>query len=53
MNVKKMYKACSLVQFVHCKKNLKALPYVLGTSVADPLHSGVDPDPDPRIHASD
>ncbi len=30
MNVKKMYKACSLVQFVHCKKNLKALPYFLG-----------------------
>jgi hypothetical protein len=22
------------------------------TSVADPLHFGVDPDPDPRIHAS-
>jgi hypothetical protein len=23
------------------------------TSVADPCHFGVDPDPDPRIHASD
>ncbi len=23
------------------------------TSVADPWHFGVDPDPDPRIHASD
>ncbi len=22
-------------------------------SVADPWHFGVDPDPDPRIHASD
>ncbi len=22
-------------------------------SVADPSHFGVDPDPDPRIHASD
>ncbi len=22
-------------------------------SVEDPLHVGVDPDPDPRIHASD
>jgi hypothetical protein len=26
------------------------VPY---TSVADPCHFGVDPDPDPRIHASD
>ncbi len=25
----------------------------LFTSVADPWHFGVDPDPDPRIHASD
>ncbi len=25
----------------------------LGISVADPLHFGVDPDPDPRIYASD
>jgi hypothetical protein len=26
---------------------------MLISSVADPLHFGVDPDPDPRIHASD
>ncbi len=26
---------------------------ILQTNVADPWHFGVDPDPDPRIHASD
>ncbi len=25
----------------------------ISTIVADPCHFGVDPDPDPRIHASD
>ncbi len=28
-------------------------PGFVEISVADPLHFGVDPDPDPRIHASD
>ncbi len=27
--------------------------YICAASVADPWHFGVDPDPDPRIHASD
>ncbi len=48
-------------------KEISMLPVILGkrethqlhlknkkiTSVADPLHVGVDPDPDPRINASD
>ncbi len=29
------------------------LTFVRSSSVADPWHFGVDPDPDPRIHASD
>jgi hypothetical protein len=31
----------------------KDLCHYIETSVADPWHFGVDPDPDPRIHASD
>ncbi len=29
------------------------IKYTIYISVPDPWHFGVDPDPDPRIHASD
>ena len=32
---------------------LRFKTFICRSSVADPLHFGVDPDPDPRIHASD
>jgi hypothetical protein len=31
----------------------EAQKWGVSSSVADPWHFGVDPDPDPRIHASD
>ncbi len=34
-------------------QNIQAGQNSLQNSVADPWHFGVDPDPDPRIHASD
>jgi hypothetical protein len=35
-----------------CKASFE-LFFTDAASVADPWHFGVDPDPDPRIHASD
>jgi hypothetical protein len=42
----------SISSYLHCLCEELVLRSI-SSSVADPWHFGVDPDPDPRIHASD